>query len=281
MSKTLFFLALFFSCGKILSQSVEGEESEVTFSTCKKEDVKQNSKCFPIKLSQIISEELQYPKEALEKNIQGKVVIKFIITSDSLINSAQIVSSPDERLSNEALRIFSNINNYIKERGIKILPARKNAVNLNSYYRLPIVFNTGVENSPKKETEKEYVLATYIDPEETVQFRKNYWGIMKIYHLYGNSEKLITELDSDNFTEEQKKYMFLLKLAMAKPQTLINYGKVNGENVEVYYDNYESLENNNKTFIKVYTTEDKINPINTYNSFEQLFNSQYSFLLVK
>lgn len=80
---------------------------------------------------------LQYPKEAREKKITGKVIVEFVIEKDGTISSKNIkvLKSPHNALSGEAVRIIKNAPDWIPGR-IKGIPVRSKKV-------IPITFNPG------------------------------------------------------------------------------------------------------------------------------------------
>ncbi len=49
-----------------------------------------------------------YPAEAVEKDIQGKVVLKFVIERDGSLTNVEVLASPDELLAREAVRVVSD-----------------------------------------------------------------------------------------------------------------------------------------------------------------------------
>lgn len=51
-------------------------------------------------------QELVYPKESLSKNIGGKVVLQFVVMSDSSIRDLKIKKSINKEMDEEAIRIF-------------------------------------------------------------------------------------------------------------------------------------------------------------------------------
>ena len=56
-------------------------------------------------LEKYLTTNIQYPKKAVRKNIQGKVFVKFVIEKDGSISNIKILRSPDELLSKEAERV--------------------------------------------------------------------------------------------------------------------------------------------------------------------------------
>jgi len=75
---------------------------------------------------------IKYPMEAQERNIQGKVFVKFIVRYDGSIDKIGIAKSVHPLLDNEAIRLVKAMPKWI--------PAQKNGKNVSSYFTLPITF---------------------------------------------------------------------------------------------------------------------------------------------
>jgi len=88
----------------------------------------------PLKLIQFIKDHLQYPKEAIEKNIQGKVVVQFVVTKSGKIdlNSIKILRSVAPQIDAEAKRIVAQMPDW--------LPAKNDGKPVNAYYVIPVTF---------------------------------------------------------------------------------------------------------------------------------------------
>ena len=78
-----------------------------------------------------LSKNFKYPKEAVEKEIQGTVVVQFLVDKEGNIHNVKALSGPEE-LKPEAVRL-------IKESG-KWIPAKNNNQNVNTYRKQPITF---------------------------------------------------------------------------------------------------------------------------------------------
>ena len=55
-----------------------------------------------------VQEHLQYPAEAVKRNIQGRVVVTFTIEKDGSVSNIQILQSPDKLLADEARRVIAS-----------------------------------------------------------------------------------------------------------------------------------------------------------------------------
>jgi TonB family protein len=53
-----------------------------------------------------LEKNLRYPAEAKENNIQGKVIVQFIIEKDGSISDITVLKAPDKSLSDEAVRVI-------------------------------------------------------------------------------------------------------------------------------------------------------------------------------
>jgi len=79
-----------------------------------------------------ISRNLRYPESAVEKGIEGKVFIKFIVTKDGSVANVTISRSVDAVIDEEALRVVRMLP--------KFTPGKKDGKPVNVWYSLPISF---------------------------------------------------------------------------------------------------------------------------------------------
>ena len=79
-----------------------------------------------------IASELHYPESAAEEGIEGRVVIQFIVEKDGSLTHFEVLKSPDERLSNEAIRVIRLTAPWI--------PARIKGKDVRCKYFVPINF---------------------------------------------------------------------------------------------------------------------------------------------
>lgn len=85
-----------------------------------------------VSLLKFISENIIYPEEAKAQNIQGRVTVKFCITSSGNINQVSIVSGIHPQLDAEALRVVSGLPRFE--------PGRQNGIAVPVWYYIPITF---------------------------------------------------------------------------------------------------------------------------------------------
>lgn len=79
-----------------------------------------------------ISRNLRYPESAVEKGIEGKVFIKFIVTKDGSVANVTISRSVDAAIDEEALKVVRMLP--------KFTPGKKDGKPVNVWYSLPISF---------------------------------------------------------------------------------------------------------------------------------------------
>mgnify|MGYP002719076136 FL=1 len=63
-------------------------------------------------MMQWLSQNIQYPKEAVDGNIKGRVIVSFIIEKDGSISNAKVTKGVHESLDKEALRVVSAMPNW-------------------------------------------------------------------------------------------------------------------------------------------------------------------------
>ena len=84
-------------------------------------------------LMKYISNNIKYPTMAMENNIQGRVVVQFVVTKTGKIGEVKVVRSKDPDLDKEAVRVVKSLPNFI--------PGKMNGQAVNVWYTLPITFN--------------------------------------------------------------------------------------------------------------------------------------------
>lgn len=82
-----------------------------------------------------IASHLKYPSRAQEQGVQGRVTVRFVINTDGTIVDPEIVRSPDEELSAEAIRVVKAMPKWI--------PGRQGNKKVRCRFNLPIMFRLG------------------------------------------------------------------------------------------------------------------------------------------
>lgn len=83
-------------------------------------------------LMKFLSNNINYPRVAMENGVQGRVIVQFIVTKNGSIGEVKIVRSVDRDLDNEAIRLCKSLPNFI--------PGRMGGKPVNVWYTLPITF---------------------------------------------------------------------------------------------------------------------------------------------
>ena len=73
-----------------------------------------------------------YPASAADNNIQGKVVVKFVVGRDGSVSRAEVVRGVDPALDREALRVVNSMPKWN--------PGMNNGQPANVWFQLPITF---------------------------------------------------------------------------------------------------------------------------------------------
>lgn len=79
-----------------------------------------------------LSNNIRYPESAQQNDIQGRVVVKFVVEKDGSIGQATIVRGVDRDLDREALRVVKKMPKW--------QPGKNNGVAVRSYFNLPVTF---------------------------------------------------------------------------------------------------------------------------------------------
>ena len=87
---------------------------------------------------------IQYPPEATKNNIQGRVILQFVVDKTGEIGEVKVVRSVDKDLDKEAVRLIKTLPKFI--------PGRQNGQAVAVWYTLPVTFklpqkgNEGLNN---------------------------------------------------------------------------------------------------------------------------------------
>ena len=109
-------------------------------------DVCESMPQFPggaVNLMSYLQQNIRYPKESMEANKQGRVIVQFVIRKDGSITDAHVVKSVDSQLDAEALRVISAMPNWT--------PGTQNGKPVNVKYTVPITFRLQGNDKPKAE----------------------------------------------------------------------------------------------------------------------------------
>ena len=79
-----------------------------------------------------LRDHIQYPTVAMENNIQGRVVVQFVVTKTGKVGEVKVIRSVDRDLDKEAIRVCKSLPDFI--------PGRMNGQAVNVWYTLPVQF---------------------------------------------------------------------------------------------------------------------------------------------
>jgi protein TonB len=83
-------------------------------------------------LMKFINENIKYPEEAINNNVMGMVVIKFVVSSDGMIKRVEVMKGVHPVLDQEAIRVVSLLPKW--------KPGRQNGNAVPVFYTVPVNF---------------------------------------------------------------------------------------------------------------------------------------------
>ncbi len=98
-------------------------------------DVQKSSASFPggeVAMFKFLSQNLRYPEQCAQKNIQGRVLVQFLVQKDGSISDAKVIDGVDPQLDAEAIRVVESMP--------KFEPATENGEAVAEWFTLPINF---------------------------------------------------------------------------------------------------------------------------------------------
>ncbi|MBK7406967.1 MAG: energy transducer TonB [Saprospirales bacterium] len=94
------------------------------------------SECANKKLMEFIYANIQYPAIARENNVEGTVVVQFVVDTDGTISNAKVVRDIGAQCGDEALRIVELMNNMPE----KWTPGKQRGRPVKVLFMLPVKF---------------------------------------------------------------------------------------------------------------------------------------------
>ena len=83
-------------------------------------------------LMKFLSNNIRYPESAQQNDIQGRVIVKFVVEKDGSIGNVTVVKGVDRDLDREAIREVKKMPRW--------QPGKNNGVAVRSYFNLPVTF---------------------------------------------------------------------------------------------------------------------------------------------
>ena len=94
-----------------------------------------------VALMKYLQSEIKYPMNAAKNNIQGRVIVQFVIDKNGEIGEVKVLRSVDEEVDAEAVRVIKSLP--------KFNPGRQNGEAVSVWYTLPVSFKlTGNPEKP-------------------------------------------------------------------------------------------------------------------------------------
>ena len=79
-----------------------------------------------------LSENLHYPDSAIAHNIEGRVIVKFVVNEDGHISDCEITQSVNTYLDEEALRVIRKMPRW--------KPGKQDGKYVKVYFNAPVIF---------------------------------------------------------------------------------------------------------------------------------------------
>lgn len=98
-------------------------------------------------LMKFLVNNIRYPEEAMKSNVQGRVVVKFIVADDGSVVDPTIVKGVDQSLDQEALRVVNSMPKW--------KPATVKGKPVSCYFTLPVSFRLEEDAKESDSVKKE------------------------------------------------------------------------------------------------------------------------------
>ena len=90
-----------------------------------------------IALLNFVSKNLKYPESAIKDKIQGKVILRFVVTKTGQVDKVEIVRSLQPDCDKEAIRVIKMLP--------KFTPGKQDGKLVSIWYTMPITFKLNVD----------------------------------------------------------------------------------------------------------------------------------------
>jgi len=105
-----------------------------------------------------LTKNIKYPADAQAKGIEGRIVVRFIVSQEGKVEKAEILRGIYPSCDQEALRVVNAMPQWT--------PGKQNGKIVSVYYTLPIAFK--LERAPKSAVYKEHAVAQITDSEKPI-----------------------------------------------------------------------------------------------------------------
>ena len=83
-------------------------------------------------LLKYISDHMEYPTMAIERGIEGRVTVRFVVNKDGYVQDVTVIRGVHELLDKEAVRVIQSLPRWN--------PGKQNGVSVAVYYNVPVNF---------------------------------------------------------------------------------------------------------------------------------------------
>ena len=91
-------------------------------------------------MMQFLADSIRYPRESMEKEVQGRVICNFVVMKDGSVSDVQVVRGVDSLIDAEAVRVLKLMPDW--------KPGTQRGKKVNVRFTLPVVFRL-LKNEPK------------------------------------------------------------------------------------------------------------------------------------
>jgi TonB family protein len=88
-----------------------------------------------------INHNLKYPIDAQENEVQGTVIVRFVVSSEGKVEQVEVLRNVSPSLDNEGVRVVSSLPDWT--------PGEENGKKVSVYYTLPLKFRLEVDKSQR------------------------------------------------------------------------------------------------------------------------------------
>ena len=113
------------------------------------------NQCAQRALLMFVNQNINYPNEARENNVEGTVVVSFVVEKDGYISNATLLKDPGSGCGEEAMRVVGGMNEALKQAKLAWTPGKDKGKTVRTQVTFPIKF--------KLEEPADFVIVNYRD----------------------------------------------------------------------------------------------------------------------
>ena len=138
-----------------------------------------------------LNKNVNYPKQAFDAGIEGRVIVTFVVDKDGTVRNAKLVKSVDPALDNEALRVINAMPKWT--------PGRQSGKEVAVKFTVPISFHQQGDDKPKAEGSFTPTAEGSFTPQATGTFTQKSEGMF----ISGNPNNLLCLVDGKEVPVEK------------------------------------------------------------------------------